>query len=99
MSFKIGDRVEWASQAGSYEKIKSGWVAEIVPAATGCYAVRDRVAALTKAHNCGKAAFGYGGARKHDSYLIIVDFPGTKKKPRVYWPVASKLKAASAINA
>ena len=75
--FKVGDMVEWSSQAGSYRKAKRGVVAEVV--AVGKRPNPERFWQLHKHSGCG---FG----RNHESYVVLVG-----KRP--YWPRVSQLRA------
>jgi len=76
--FKIGDKVEWASQAAGTWKTKSGVIAEIV--GIGSKPSREMWPQLHKGWGCGFP-------RKHISYVVLVG-----KRP--YWPLANKLKLA-----
>lgn len=97
--FKIGDFVQWSSQAGGFRKHKTGRVVAIVPShrtPTGDRAREEgfNVYEVARQHGA-RSRFGGGYARKHESYLVLVEFPGTKRKPMLYWPVVSKLSTAS----
>ena len=78
--FKVGDVVEWSSQAQGSTTTKRGVVAEVV----GVDRRPDRMLfpALYKHSGCG-----YG--RDHESYVVLVG-----KKP--YWPRAGSLRSTKA---
>lgn len=78
MSFHIGDKVVWTSQAAGRSKTKTGEVVAIVPEGTE---VRDCVPD-------GMHMNDYGMPRKDVSYLILVQ---RKRSTKLYWPVASNL--------
>jgi hypothetical protein len=61
MSFKIGDRVTWKSQASSYVKVKTGVIEAIVPAGH-----------LPSAEFQRLFRHGIGGPRDHESYVVRV---------------------------
>lgn len=86
MSFKIGDRVTWSSQAQGFAREKTGTVVEVVEKGNRPSRKFDD---LHKGIGCG-----YG--RDHDSYVVEVRTGKTDKaKPKHYWPRASALRAAS----
>ena len=74
--FKIGDKVQWTSQAQGYSKTKNGEVVQIL--APWERPARDVFPDLYKHLGCG---FG----RKETSYVVRV-------KNKHYWPIASKLE-------
>ena len=78
--FKVGDTVEWSSQAQASTTTKRGVVAEVVKA--GSRPDRALFPALYKYVGCG---FG----RDHESYVVLVG-----KKP--YWPRAAALRNTKA---
>ena len=87
MSFKIGDKVTWSSQAQSYEKEKLGVVIEVVE--PGQRPNRAEFEDLYRGSGCG---FG----RDHVSYVVrVATGKAGKGKPKHYWPRASALKPAS----
>lgn len=80
--FALNTRVEWESQAGGRTKRKEGIVFAILPPGT-CPAVSSS----------GK---GWGGARDHESYVILVERPyknGRGVAKEYYWPVVSVLRS------
>lgn len=95
MSFTIEDRVRWGSQASGHYRLKVGTVVAVIPAGQDTRAVHDQIRKLNQEHNCTQSQFGFGNARDHESYLILVDYPGTKKRPKIYWPRVSQLKAGT----
>ena len=72
---KIGDRVEWTSQSGSYRRTKNGVILAVVPAQTP----PDRC--VPQGYRCGSPA-GFGMRRDHESYLVKVEGKGRG----LYWP-------------
>lgn len=64
-SFKVGDTVEWESQAGSYWKKKTGKVEFVVPAGVDVRRITDKLD-------------GPGMARHHESYVVKVGTVGFK---------------------
>jgi hypothetical protein len=91
--FNVGDRVTWRSQAGGTWKAKTGEVVEVVPA--GVHPLRSRGAEGRAAKYNLAPVDGAAGssARKKVSYLVAVPAAGSGA-PKLYWPVASRLKAA-----
>lgn len=95
-AFKVGDVVEWTSQAAGSTKTKRGTIA--APVAAGMlpgYAVR-------RLRDGGLAFSGPDAGtcvpRNHESYLVLVQMPASRnaarpRKPRVYWPRVSALEA------
>ncbi len=86
--FKVGDKVEWESQAVASWTIKRGKVVAVVPAG------RFPTDILTAINKFWKTMFDWPTlTRNHESYLVEV--PGgktSKAMPKLYWPHASKLK-------
>lgn len=76
-SFKVGETVQWTSQAQGYSKSKEGVVVAIVPA--GERPDREAFLDLYKGAGCG---FG----RDHESYVVRV-------KNKHYWPRVSALQS------
>lgn len=80
MAFKIGDKVEWTSQAGGSWSTKRGEVIEVVPP-------RMEPAIRLK---------GMGYPRDHESYIVrtyeIQRYSGVKKESRLYWPRVAALE-------
>lgn len=77
--FKKGDFVTWTSQAGSYEKTKTGQIVAVV--APGIPPKR-----------CVPSGFDLrnpGGPRNHESYLVQVG-----RQINLYWPLVKKLEKA-----
>lgn len=70
MSFQVGEKVRWSSQAQGRTKTKTGVVVRVLP--PGHMPTREEV--------CGS---GFG--RPHESYIIEADKPRTQKYywPRV----------------
>lgn len=78
MTFKVGDEVEWTSQAGGWTRTKRGEVIEVVPAES--YPM--------------KAPRGSGFPRKVESYVVRATALGRSSNARraTYWPHASLLR-------
>ena len=90
MAFKVGDRVSWSSQAGGFIKVKYGDVVAVVPARAPPGPHR---AAVVERLGCGIDRCDGGGLmRRHESYLVLVAAGGGKARPKLYWPVVSRLK-------
>ncbi len=82
MTFKVNDEVFWVSQAGGHEKEKIGIIVEVLPA--------GRSANKSKFRNWLDCS---GLPRKHESYIVCVGTrPGSKARPKYYWPRVSALK-------
>lgn len=80
IELKLGDVVEWSSQAQGHSKSKQGVVVAIVP--PGQRPDRDQFIDLYKGP-------GVGFGRKHVSYVIRVG------RSKHYWPFANKLSLIS----
>ncbi|MDF6270000.1 hypothetical protein NLO40_08760 [Escherichia coli] len=79
--FKEDDEVIWSSQAGGSEKVKIGLVVEVIPA--GSSVKKSRFAIFLDAP---------GMARSEESYIVCVGpKPGSRAKPKYYWPRTSAL--------
>lgn len=91
--FKVGDAVQWTSSAQGSTTSKTGVVVAVIPGGKkSADAVRTQVRQREKTHT---SAFGYGNNRDHESYLVAVPQGTTgRAKPKLYWPVVSKLKSA-----
>lgn len=72
---RVGDRVEWTSQSGSYRTTKRGEIVAVVPAETA----PERC--MPDGYHCGSPT-GFGMRRSHESYLVKVDGKGRG----LYWP-------------
>lgn len=95
-AFAVGDKVTWTSEAsGSRPKTKTGEVVGVVLG--GQHPLRGRVEGLAKRFNLAPVQ-GVAGisARREVSYLVAVPPPpGSRAAAKLYWPVASRLKAAT----
>lgn len=91
--FKVGDSVKWSSSAQGSTTTKTGTVIAVIPGGKkSADTVRKQVQKREKTRN---SAFGYGGDRDHESYLVAVPQGTTgRAKPKLYWPVVSKLQRA-----
>jgi hypothetical protein len=77
--FKIGDKVQWTSQANAYTKTKHGIVVGIVGPCEPASQVACRLALYLR-HKPGLF-------REHESYLVRVG-----KQESVYWPRVKHLQ-------
>lgn len=84
---KLGDVVIWSSQASGTSSLKQGTiVAVVLPEISPNRIVRE----VVKRYGASDAAFGWGTARNHISYVVLVE-RGPTRKPKLYWPRASQL--------
>ena len=81
MTFKVNDTVTWTSQSRGSAKTKTGKVEKIVPPNTNVKNLTDELDAP-------------GNPRDNESYLVRVPGKTARSKGKLYWPTASKLKAA-----
>ena len=82
MAFKLGDTVYWISQSQGRRTEKIGDVVEIVPA--------DVSLSQTRFADRFKKP---GDPRNDESYIVCVGpKPGSKAKPKYYWPRVSSLE-------
>lgn len=83
--FKVGDKVEWESQAGGNYRTKKGEVFDVI---------NGYEAPAPGDYHFHKTMFdGDGSPRGHESYLVEVPGGKTPKaKPRLYWPRVSQLR-------
>jgi len=89
MVFKIGDEVEWTSQARGSMKTKRGEIFAIVPAGQ-----RPRLQDLSGTRRNG---MGGGLPRSHESYLVRVRRAhASAAMDRAYWPRVSQLRPVTA---
>ena len=77
-SFKVGDHVQWSSQAGGSTKPKIGVIEKTVPAGMP---VLDYTQELRWP----------GGPRQTISYLVRVPGKTAASKGQLYWPHTSRL--------
>ena len=82
--FKIGDIVEWESQANGNVRIKMAVVVGIVPAKTSLAFIP-----YFKSFNFKS----YGSERNHESYVVAEVHP--HRKTKFFWPVVHNLKKAN----
>lgn len=92
---KLGDKVEWESQANGSTTLKVGFVLQVVPArqkpdipAKGL--VFDNEDGF-RAEFTWPRDLAAGFRRNHESYLICVP-QGQKAKQRLYWPRVKHLR-------
>ncbi len=81
-AFKVGDTVEWTSQAGGFTKTKRGVVREVVPP-------KGRMSS-----GMARGLSSIGSKRDHESYIVQVT-TGAKGGVSTYWPRVSALRAAT----
>ena len=86
---KIGDIVEWKSQAGGYSKRKLGKIVNIVPPHKGPLKYIVEAKEATGASFSSTA--GYGMSRDHESYVVHVPSKTGKGKGTLYWPKVRNL--------
>ena len=90
-SLKVGDWVQWESQAGGNWTIKRGTVFEIIP--PNQLPKRGKYAGYASGYPHHKPMFDSILSRTTESYLIEVrDGKTDKSMPKLYWPHVSKLK-------
>jgi hypothetical protein len=83
MSFEIGDKIEWESQAGGKTTRKRGEIR---------YVIEDYEYVSSKNYPLHRTMFD-SGRRKHKSYLVSVPSTG-RGKYKLYWPRVSALRKA-----
>lgn len=86
--FQMDQEVTWESGANIGWARKTGKVVAVIPPGMSFRAIHER---LCKQHECA-SAWGGGLSRKEESYAVLV--PGNGRKPTLYWPRTSALKAA-----
>lgn len=79
-TFKVGDFVQWSSQAAGSWKTKAGEVAAVIPPGGG------------KADLMRFGLSNFNSTREHESYVVHVKTPTGKGAGTYYWPVVSGLK-------
>jgi hypothetical protein len=90
MTFKVDQQVQWQSSSGGSTTTREGKVIRVVDpgqkkVGTLMYRLAQRLGA--------KNEYGGGMSRNHQSYIVLVRSEKGRAKPRLYWPVASKLQA------
>lgn len=86
VEFQVGDEVQWTSSCTD----KFGEVVRVIAPNEDPGAVVRQLAKELNATD----AYGGGYPRKAKSYLVLVKFPGTRRKPRIYWPNVTQLRPA-----
>jgi hypothetical protein len=90
-TFKVGDKVCWSSQAGSYWKKKEGVVIRVVGAGEPCNCTGDEMAEFdTTAVGCF--------SRDHESYVVSVTSNKAGRIPKLYRPVVGRLKLVESVG-
>lgn len=92
--FKVGNRVKWQSQSGGHYVDKEGVIVCVVPEGIKPATSRSWI----YGHYSDELDFDVsqvqtmydGWGRNHESYLVEVK-AGPRAKPRLYWPLVSKL--------
>lgn len=92
-NFNVGDLVCWTSKGGKYEKAKQGKIVYEVPPDTDPIIKFVDKYYLDETYKIMFQGFG----RKTKGYLVEV-FDGTKKKPKLYFPLVKYLKLIKSIN-
>lgn len=97
MSFKIGDKVKWTSQASGFKKEKQGVIHHIikpgeVPTRHEIYSVINPVRSDGSLQYSD--AFGGGYSRFKESYIVAVPAKTPRGKATLYWPKEDKLQRA-----
>lgn len=94
--FKIGDRVEWESQAGGRTTKKQGRVVWVMRANEGsAFAPLSPVRIAAKAFPGHRRMFGgYGIPGRADAGYLVEVAAGPRAKPRLYMPYPTKLRLA-----
>lgn len=82
MGFKVGDEVSWNSASNGSWKEKIGDVVEVIPAGVSVHRSKFR-------NELDASSI----PRKEESYVVCVGpKPGSRAKPKYYWPRVSALK-------
>lgn len=88
ISLKVGDEVEWSSQAGGFEQKKRGKVVAVVPPGIRPYNLLSAMDLHNRnTHAIDPRSFG----RKQESYIIEVPGKG-KGAAKLYWPLIGRLE-------
>lgn len=81
--FKVGDWVEWESQAHGYSRTKTGRVVAVV---RSWQRVPDEFVSELP---------GHGNPRPGISYIVRVPAKTTKGRGKLYWPITNRLAKAA----
>jgi len=81
--FKIGDWVEWESQAHGYSRTKTGCVVAVL---RSWERVPDEFASELP---------GHGNPRTGISYIVRVPAKTNKGRGKLYWPITNRLTKAA----
>lgn len=87
MSFKIGDKVKWSSQASGSTKEKIGEIVRIVPAKMRFSEIIVSLNQSGKKFSLKCDGWSY---RSHESYAVFVPTKSGKSN-HLYWPIVSRL--------
>lgn len=90
--FKVGELVEWESQANSGYTKKQGVILGIIESREP---FRVAISRLKIDESKFVSKYGGGLARNHVSYVIMKT--NGDRKPQLYWPIVSKLKQVSKV--
>lgn len=88
ISLKVGDEVEWSSQAGGFEQKKRGKVVAVVPPGIRPY---NLLASMDLRNRNTHAIDPRTMHRDAESYIIEVPGKG-KSVAKLYWPLISRLE-------
>lgn len=95
MTFQLGDKVTWVSQANGGHTRKVGMVVGVIPPGReGADRLRHHIDALVKA-GTHRSSYGGGLSRDHESYLVEVVVGTPRAKRVLYWPVTKLLAPAT----
>jgi hypothetical protein len=91
MGFKIGQTVEWTSQANGTTKTKRGEIVAILPERE-CPRMLEIFGA--DYHSRYRSLVDARSLSRHEeSYIVAVPGKTKRVRPRLYWPRVSALKA------
>jgi hypothetical protein len=89
-TFQVGDKVKWDSQAGGFHREKRGTVVAVL------------LAGYRPLYDCRFDETKFNpdpldlrtGPRNHESYVVLVPGKTPKTRPKLYWPVVTRLRRA-----
>lgn len=95
---KVGDHVEWTSQANGSKKVKRGLIVAVVPPGVLCKSLttllikQEKFSFLDGHYDYSAIDQRHYNSRTQESYLVVVAAPvGSRRRPKLYWPIASLL--------
>lgn len=92
---KVGDHVEWTSQAGGFKKVKRGCIVAIVPPGVSLRRVflAQKWSFTGGQYDCSVLDLVTYNDRIVESFLVAVAPPkGSKRRVKLYWPRVASLK-------